>query len=131
MCLTKKLHKPTLCHVKTIACEAVQVNEGNDKSARSPSRSPNKLLNNKKILFSGERENDFSRAHVGNFFNLPLLLILFLLNIITFIIFFLSRARILLFTCSLLENFKLKTYSYQVNDLKKSFPSRSPRSPEL
>ena len=131
MYLTKKRHKPTLCHVKTIACEAVQVNEGNDKNARSPSRSPNKLLNNNKISFSGERENDFSRAHVGNFFNLPLLLILFLLNIITFIIFFLSRARILLFTRSLLKNFKLKTISYQVNDLKKSFPSRSPRSPEL
>lgn len=131
MCLTKKRHKPTLCHVKTIACEAVQVNEGNDKNARSPSRSPNKLLNNNKISSSGERENDFSRAHVGNFFNLHLLLLLFLLHIITFIIFFLSRARIFLFTCSLLKNFKLKTSSYQVNDLKKSFPSRSPRSPEL
>lgn len=131
MCLTKKLHKPTLCYVKTIACEAVQVNEGNDKNARSPSRSPDKRLNNNKIPLSGERENDFSRAHVGNFFNLLTLLILLLINIINFIIFFLSRARIFLFTRSLLNNFKLKTNSYQVNDLKKSFPSRSPRSPAL
>ena len=45
MCLTNNLPKPKLCYVKTIACEAVQVNEGNNKNARSPSRSPNKLLN--------------------------------------------------------------------------------------
>jgi hypothetical protein len=31
MCLTNNLPKPKLCYVKTIACEAVQVNEGNDK----------------------------------------------------------------------------------------------------
>ncbi len=100
MCLTKKLHKPTLCYVKTIACEAVQVNEGNDKNARSPSRSPDKRLNNNKIPLSGERENDFSRAHVGNFFNLLTLLILLLINIINFIIFF-SHARV--FSCSLVH----------------------------
>ncbi len=131
MYLTKKLHKPTLCYVKTIACEAVQVNEGNNKNARSPSRSPNKRLNNNKITLSGERENDFSPAHVRKFFYISTNFIFLILNNLTFIFFIFSRARIFLFTRSLLNNFKLKTNSYQVNDPKKSFPSRSPRSPEL
>ena len=114
-----------------MACEAVQVNEGNDKNTRSPSRSPNKRLNNNEITLSGERENDFSPAHVRKIFYISTNFIFLLLNILTFIFFILSRARIFSFTRSLLNNFKLKTNSYQVNDLKKSFPSRSPRSPEL
>lgn len=124
MCLTKNLHKPKLCEVKTIACEAVQVNEGNDEFTRSPSRSPNKVLNNNKIMLSGERENEISRAHVGNFFynflfifSLPILSPLFFFNLL--------RARIFLFTRSLLINFKIKTNAYQVNEMKISFPRHS------
>lgn len=92
MYLTKNQSKSKLCNVKTIACEAVQVNEGNDKNARSPSRSPNKLLNNKTISLSGERENEISRAHVGNFFLYLSIHILFT-NTIAFIFFNLLRAR--------------------------------------
>jgi hypothetical protein len=86
MCLTNNLPKPKLCYVKTIACEAVQVNEGNDKNARSPSRSPSKILNYIIIMLSGERENEISRAHVGNFFLYLSIHILFT-NIILFIFF--------------------------------------------
>ena len=124
MCLTNNLPKPKLCYVKTIACEAVQVNEGNEKLARSPSRSPNKLLNNKTISLSGERENEISRAHVGNFFLYLSIHILFT-NTTVIIFFNLLRARIFLFTRSLLINFNIKTNSYQVNDIKKSFPTHS------
>lgn len=92
MYLTKNQPNSKLCDVKTIACEAVQVNEGNDKNARSPSRSPNKLLNNKTISLSGERENEISRAHVGNFFLYLSTPILFT-NTIVFIFFNLLRAR--------------------------------------
>lgn len=124
MYLTKNLHKPKLCCEKTIACEAVQVNEGNDKNARSPSRSPNKLLNNKDLSRSGERVNNFSRAHVGNYFFTLSILNLFT-YIIPFIFFILSRARIFSFTRSLLINFKIKTNSYKVNEIKISFPRHS------
>lgn len=125
MCLTNNLPKPKLCYVKTIACEAVQVNEGNNKIARSPSRSPNKLLNYIIIMLSGERENNISHAHVGKFF-LYSLYILNLFSMISIFIFFtLTCARIFLFTRSLLINFNIKTNSYQVNDIKKSFPTHS------
>lgn len=124
MYLTKILHKPKLCYVKTIACEAVQVNEGNDKFTRSPSRSPSKQLNNNKIKLSGERGNNFSHAHVGNyFFSLSIPNLFY--NIIVIIFFILSRARIFLFTRSLLINFKIKTKAYQVNEMKISFPRHS------
>lgn len=124
MYLTKILHKPKLCYVKTIACEAVQVNEGNDKFTRSPSRSPSKQLNNNKIKLSGERGNNFSHAHVGNYF-FPLSIPNLFSNIIVIIFFILSRARIFLFTRSLLINLKIKTNSYQVNEIKISFPRHS------
>lgn len=124
MCLTKNLHKPKLCEVKTIACEAVQVNEGNDKFTRSPSRSPSKMLNSNKIMLSGERENEISRAHVGNFFLYLSIYILFT-NTIVIIFFNLLRARIFLFTRSLLINLKIKTNSYQVNEIKISFTRHS------
>lgn len=125
MCLTNNLPKPKLCYVKTIACEAVQVNEGNNKNARSPSRSPSKILNYNNIKLTGERENNFSHAHVGEFF-LYSLYILNLFSMISIFIFFtLTCARIFLFTRSLLINFKIKTNSYQVNDIKKSFPTHS------
>ena len=102
MYLTKNQPNSKLCDVKTIACEAVQVNEGNDKNARSPNRSPNKLLNNKTISLSGERENEISRAHVGNFFYTFLLL--FYLPILLSLFFLISYARaIFLFTRSLLK----------------------------
>jgi hypothetical protein len=68
MCLTNNLPKPKLCYVKTIACEAVQVNEGNDKLARSPSRSPSKILNYNNINLSGERGNNFTRTRGKLFF---------------------------------------------------------------
>lgn len=125
MCLTNNLPKPKLCYVKTIACEAVQVNEGNNKNARSPIRSPNKLLNYIIIMLSGERENNIPHAHVGEFF-LYSLYILNLFSMISIFIFFtLTCARIFLFTRSLLINFKIKTNSYQVNDIKKLFPTHS------
>lgn len=124
MCLTNNLPKPKLCYVETIACEAVQGNEGNDKFSRSPSRSPNKLLNNNNIRLSGERENNFSHAHVGNYFFTLSILYLFT-NIITFIFFILLRARISLFTRSLLINLKIKTIAYKVNDIKNSFQTHS------
>lgn len=124
MCLTKNLHKPKLCDVKTIACEAVQVNEGNDNFTRSPSRSPNKILNNKDLSLSGERVNNFSRAHVGNYFFTLSILNLFT-HIIPFIFLILSRARIFSFTRSLLINLKIKTNSYQVNEIKISFTRHS------
>ena len=125
MCLTNNLPKPKLCYVKTIACEAVQVNEGNNKNARSPSRSPNKLLNYNNELLSGERENNFSPAHVGIKFIYPLIYLYSLLNNSVFIFFTLTCARIFSFSRSLLINFKIKTNVYQVNDFKMSFPSRS------
>ena len=125
MYLTKKLPKPKLCYVKTIACEAVQVNEGNNKNARSPSRSPNKLLNYIIIMLSGERENNFSPAHVGRKFIYPLIYLYSLLNNSVFIFFTLTCARIFSFSRSLLNNLLIKTNVYQVNDFKMSFPSRS------
>ena len=125
MCLTNNLPKPKLCYVKTIACEAVQVNEGNNKNARSPSRSPNKLLNYIIIMLSGERENNFSPAHVGRKFIYPLIFLYPLLNNSVFIFFTLTCARIFLFTRSLLINLKIKTNSYQVNEIKISFPCHS------
>lgn len=124
MYLTNNLPKPKLCYEKTIACDAVQGNEGNDNFARSPSCSPNKLLNNKNLKRSGERVNNFSRAHVGNYFFTLSILDLFT-NIIPFIFFILSRARILLFTRSLLINLNLKTIAYKVNELKISFQTHS------
>lgn len=124
MCLTNNLPKPKLCYVKTIACEAVQVNEGNDKFARSPNRSPSKILNYNNIKLSGERGNNFSHAHVGNYFFTLSIHNLFT-NIIAHIFFILSRARIFSFTHSLLINLKIKTDTYQVNEIKNSFTRHS------
>lgn len=107
-----------------MACEAVQVNEGNDKLARSPSRSPSKILNYNNINLSGERGNNFSHAHVGNYFFTLSILSLFT-NIIAIIFFILSRARIFSFTHSLLINLKIKTNTYQVNEMKISFTLHS------
>lgn len=124
MYLTNNLPKPKLCYVKTIACDAVQVNEGNEKLARSPTRSPSKILNYNNIMLSGERGNEISRAHVGNYFLYLSIYILFT-NIIFFIFFILLRARIFLFTHSLLINLKIKTNTYQVNEIKISFTRHS------
>ena len=124
MCLTKMLPKPKLCCVNTIACEAVQGNEGNKKNARSPSRSPSNVLKYKNNMPSGERKNNFPvRAH-GRIFLLLYILILFL-NIIPFIFFTPSCARIFMFTRSLLKKINLKTNTYQVNQVKMSFQTRS------
>ena len=124
MCLTKKLHKPKLCDLKTTACEAVQGNEGNEKNARSPSRSPSNALKYNNNIPSGERKNEFPvRAH-GGIFLLLYILILFL-NIIPFIFFTPSCARIFMFTHSLLKKINLKTKAYQVNEQKNSFQTHS------
>lgn len=102
---------------------ASQVNEGNNKNARSPARSPSKPMNYIGLTVTGERENQISRAHVGNYFISHLLILLF---IALYYLFFLLRARISLFTRSLLINIILKTNTYEVNDLKNSFTPRSP-----
>lgn len=102
---------------------AFQVNEGNNKNARSPIRSPSKPMNYIGLMVTGERENDISRAHVGNYFISTFLVLSF---IALYYLFFLLRARISLFTRSLLINKTLKTNTYKVNDLKNSFTHRSP-----
>ena len=98
---------------------ASQVNEGNNKNARSPSKPMNYIG----LMVTGERENKISRAHVGNYF-IPYLFILIFIAL--YYLFFLLRARISLFTRSLLINIILKTNTYEVNDLKNSFTPRSP-----
>lgn len=102
---------------------AMQVNEGNSKNARSPTRSPSKPMNCKGLIVAGERENEISRAHVRNYFTPTLFILSF---IALYYLFFLLRARISLFTRSLLLNKILKTNTYKVNDLKNSFQTRSP-----
>lgn len=53
---------------KTVACKQLDVNDGNDKNPRSHVRShDNALINNRKSV-QCEQVNDFSRAHVGNYF---------------------------------------------------------------
>lgn len=123
MFLTINLNKPKIYFAKAMAYIASQVNEGNNKSARSPSRSPSKPMNYNNLMVIGERENQISRAHVGNYFTSPLLILIF---IELYYLFFLLRARISLFTRSLLINIILKTNTYEVNDLKNSFTPRSP-----
>lgn len=123
MLLTINLNKPKIYFEKAMAYIAVQVNEGNNKNARSPTRSPSKPMNYIGLTVTGERENKISRAHVRNYF-IPTLFILFLIAL--YYLFFLLRARISLFTRSLLINKILKTNTYEVNDLKNSFTPRSP-----
>ena len=125
MFLTINMNKPKIYFAKAMAYIASQVNEGNNKNARSPARSPSKPMNYIGLTVTGERENQFSRAHVGNYFASPLL-ILILIFIALYYLFFLLRARISLFTRSLLINIILKTNDYEVNDLKNSFTRRSP-----
>lgn len=123
MLLTNNLNKPKIYFVKAMAYIAFQVNEGNNKNARSPIRSPSKPMNYIGLMVTGERENDISRAHVGNYFISTFLVLSF---IALYYLFFLLRARISLFTRSLLINKTLKTNTYKVNDLKNSFTHRSP-----
>lgn len=121
MFLTINLNKPKIYFAKAMAYIASQVNEGNNKNARSPARSPSKPMNYIGLTVTGERENKISRAHVGNYFTSPILILIAL-----YYLFFLLRARISLFTRSLLINIILKTNAYEVNDLKNSFTRRSP-----
>ena len=123
MFLTINMNKPKIYFAKAMAYIASQVNEGNNKNARSPARSPSKPMNYNNLMVIGERENQISRAHVGNYFTSPLLILIF---IELYYLFFLLRARISLFTRSLLINIILKTNTYEVNDLKNSFTPRSP-----
>ena len=121
MFLTINMNKPKIYFAKAMAYIASQVNEGNNKNARSPARSPSKPMNYIGLTVTGERENQISRAHVGNYFTSPILILIAL-----YYLFFLLRARISLFTRSLLINIILKTNTYEVNDLKNSFTRRSP-----
>ena len=123
MFLTINMNKPKIYFAKAMAYIASQVNEGNNKNARSPARSPSKPMNYIGLTVTGERENQISRAHVRNYFISPLLILSF---IALYYLFFLLRARISLFTRSLLINIILKTNTYEVNDLKNSFTRRSP-----
>lgn len=123
MFLTINMNKPKIYFAKAMAYIASQVNEGNNKNARSPARSPSKPMNYIGLMVTGERENKISRAHVGNYF-IPYLFILIFIAL--YYLFFLLRARISLFTRSLLINIILKTNIYEVNDLKNSFTRRSP-----
>lgn len=108
---------------KTVACKQLDVNDGNDKNSRSHVRShDNALINNKKIV-QCEQVNDFSRAHVGNYFY-SIYYISTLLYIHIFIFFF-TCARILLFTCSHLIKINIKTMAYHVNEFQKLFARRS------
>ncbi|OAL78962.1 hypothetical protein AY606_05920 [Acinetobacter sp. SFB] len=123
MFLTNKLNISKIYFAKAMAYIALQVNERNNKNARSPVRSPSKSMNRNDLIVIGERENQISRAHVGNYFASHLLVLLF---ISFYYLFFILRAHIFLFTRSLLINKILKTNTYEVNDLKDSFTSRSP-----
>ncbi|TCB09598.1 hypothetical protein E0H78_10740 [Acinetobacter sp. ANC 4641] len=128
MCLTNNCANPKICHVKTMVYKPCQVNEGNDKKPCSPARSPSNTLNLKVIHVAGERENNFSRAYVGNYF-LSLLILNFLYSHSVFIFFALTRARIFMFTRSLLIKKYIKTNVYQVNEQVNDCFSRSPNSP--
>lgn len=123
MCLTNNALKFNICFVKTMVCNSLYVNDVNNKKLRSHVRSHDNLLKSIVIFSQCERVNDFSRTYVGNYF-LPLL-ILFILSYTSIFIFFLSRARIFLFTCSHLIKINIKTMAYHVNEIKNSFTRRS------
>lgn len=117
MFLTKKHYETMIFLAKTTSSNSLFVNDGNDNKHRSHVRSHDNMLNNKIILRQCERVNNFSCAHVRNYFNT---LYITLTNNRTFFCFFLSRARV--FLCSLVHinnEIKIKTNAYHVNDLKK------------
>ena len=128
MFLTNNCANPKICHVKTMVYKPCQVNEGNDKKPCSPARSPSNTLNLKEIQAVGERENNFSRAYVGNYF-LSLLILNFLYSPSVFIFFALTREHIFMFTRSLFNNKYIKTNTYQVNEQVNDCFSRSPHPP--
>ncbi len=127
MFLTNSLSKPNIYLVKTMAYKPLNVNDGNDKKPRSHVRSHDNRLNNKLIFDKCERVNSFSCAHVGNYFISSIFSILSIVSTV-FIFFVLSRAYILLFTCSHLIKINIKTMAYHVNELRNSFPCHSHRS---
>ena len=129
MFLTNEWFEPNIFHAKTMVCGQLYVNDGNNKKPHSHARSHGNCLNNKTILKQCERVNSFSCAHVGNYFISSIFSILSIVSTV-FIFFVLSRAYILLFTCSHLIKINIKTMAYHVNDLKKSFPSHSHDSHE-
>ncbi|PVZ89995.1 hypothetical protein C9426_01025 [Serratia sp. S1B] len=124
MFLTNNNLQPNIYFVKTMVCNTLYVNDGNDKNHRSHSRSHDKALKYKNINTPCERVNNFSRAHVGNYF-LTLSFSYFLLNISSFIFLHLACTYIFLFTRSHLIKINIKTNAYHVNDLKNSFTCRS------
>lgn len=123
MFLTNNLNKPKIYFAKAMTYIVFQVNKGNNENTRSPVRSPIKYMNHNDLIVIGERENQISRVHVGNYFTCHLLIPTF---IVFYYLFFLSRAHISLFTRSLLINIILKTNTYEVNDLNDSFTRHSP-----
>lgn len=127
MFLTNRLPKTNICCDKTMAYKPLNVNEGNDKKPRSHARSHDKSLNIKMIFMKCERVNNFSCAHVRNYFIYSIFMN-FLITSTIFIFFILSRACILLFTCSHLKKINIKTMAYHVNDNENSFPCHSHRS---
>ena len=129
MFLTNALHNSNIFHSKTMGCKPLFVNDVNNKTHHSHTRSHGKRLNNKNIVLPCEQVNTFSRTYVRNY-SLPLLFISFSTTFPVFIFFVLVCACILLFTCSHLNKINIKTMAYHVNDLKISFTSRSHHSHE-
>ncbi len=123
--LTSRASNHKICLVKAMAYSSLQVNEGNDKNTCSLVRSPSKLMNFKAITIKGERENNFPRAYVGNYFLILLTFVLSLLRLPLIIFFNLLRACIFLFTCSLLIKLNFKTIAYKVNEIKITFTLHS------
>lgn len=124
MCLTSNSLKSNICFVKTMICNSLYVNDVNNKKLRSHARSHDKLLKLIVICKQCERVNNFSCAHVRNYF--LSLLILFIFSYTTLFIFFtLTCACIFLFTCSHLIKNNIKTNAYHVNDNKNAFTCRS------
>lgn len=125
MLLTSRAFNHKICLVKAMAYNSLQVNEGNVKNPCSLVRSPSKLMNFKAITTKGERENNFPRAYVGNYFLFLITFFQFLLRLLLIIFFNLLRACIFLFTHSLLIKLNLKTIVYKVNEIKIIFTLHS------
>ncbi len=129
MFLTNVWFEPSIFQAKTMACNPLNVNDGNNKKRRSHARSHDMCLNNKNIFMQCEQVNNFSCAYVRNYFS-PTPFTYFLDTFCIFIFFLLTCVSVLLFTCSHLNKINIKTIAYHVNDLKNSFTGRSHDSHE-
>lgn len=129
MFLTNVWFEPNIFQAKTMACNPLNVNDGNNKKHRSHARSHATCLNNKNIFMRCEQVNNFSCAYVRNYFSLTAFSYLPTTDLI--FIFFLSVCvSVLLFTYSHLIKINIKTIAYHVNDLKITFTGRSHDSHE-